>query len=54
MYKKHIVNIQQMCLYNINTIITSMTMKVIKLVMKLKVRRGYEFEVKQKVQGYIV
>ena len=22
--------------------------------MKLKVRRGYEFEVKQKVQGYIV
>ena len=44
MYKKHIVNIQQMCLYNTNTIITSMTIKnviklVIKLVMKLKVRR---------------
>ena len=43
-YKKHIVNIQQMCLYNTNTIITSMTIKnviklVIKLVMKLKVRR---------------
>ena len=58
-YKKYIVNIQQICLYNTNTIITSMTIKnviklVIKLVMKLKVRRGYEFEVKQKVQGYIV
>ena len=40
MYKKHIVNIQRMCLYNTNTIITSMTIKnVIKLVMKLKVRR---------------
>ena len=26
-YKKHIVNIQQMCLYNTNTIITSMTIK---------------------------
>ena len=40
MYKKHIVNIQQICLYNTNTIITSMTIKnVIKLVMKLKVRR---------------
>ena len=43
-YKKHIVNIQQICLYNTNTIITSMTIKnviklVIKLVMKLKVRR---------------
>ena len=54
-----IVNIQKICLYNTNTIITSMTIKnviklVIKLVMKLKVRRGYEFEVKQKVQGYIV
>ena len=66
-----------MCLYNTNTIITSMTIKnviklVIKLVMKLKVRRvkylcsckgsrillrktrRYEFEAKQKVQGYIV
>ena len=58
-YKKYIVNIQQICLYNTNTIITSMTIKnviklVIKLVMKLKVWRGYEFEVKQKVQGYIV
>lgn len=58
-YKKYIVNIQKICLYNTNTIITSMTIKniiklVIKLVMKLKVRRGYEFEVKQKVQGYIV
>ena len=54
-YNKYIVNIQQICLYNTNTIITSMTIKnVIKLVMKLKVRRGYEFEVKQKVQGYIV
>lgn len=58
-YKKYIVSIHQICLYNTNTIITSMTIKnviklVIKLVMKLKVRRGYEFEVKQKVQGYIV
>ena len=58
-YKKHIVNIHQICLYNTNTIITSITIKnviklVIKLVMKLKVWRGYEFEVKQKVQGYIV
>ena len=26
-YKKHIVNIQQICLYNTNTIITSMTIK---------------------------
>ena len=58
-FQKYIVNIQKICLYNTNTIITSMTIKnviklVIKLVMKLKVRRGYEFEVKQKVQGYIV